>query len=62
MSFRTKKSGEGKDDAKSFEHASGYTDLESVLGDHTLNADREAVTVAPKGYRARSIAKSTPRR
>lgn len=45
-----------------FEHASGYTDLAGVLGDHTLDAEQEAA-VAPKGYRARSIAKEEkPRR
>ena len=64
MSFRTRKSDRQKDGAKApgFEHASGYTDLASVLGDHTLNAEREAHTTAPKGYRARSIAKAAPRR
>jgi hypothetical protein len=38
-----------------FEHASGYRDLVGLLGEHTLDAEQEAV--APKGYRARSIAK-----
>jgi hypothetical protein len=64
MSFKSRKSDREKNGAAapSFEHASGYTDLESVLGDHTLNAEQEAVTVAPKGYRARSIAKAPTRR
>jgi hypothetical protein len=64
MGFKPRKTDRQKDGAATpgFEHASGYTDLESVLGDHTLNAEREAVTVAPKGYRARSIAKPAPRR
>jgi hypothetical protein len=64
MSFKSRKTDREKSGAAapSFEHASGYTDLASVLGDHTLNAEREAVTVAPKGYRARSIAKPAPRR
>ena len=64
MSFKTRKSERQKDGATAagFQHASGYTDLESVLGDHTLNAEREAHTTAPKGYRARSIAKAAPGR
>ena len=40
-----------------FHHASGYSDLAGLLGDHTLNAEQEAAATAPKGYRARSIAK-----
>jgi hypothetical protein len=49
--------------AAHFEHASGYTDLAGVLGEHTLDAAQEAAAVAPKGYRARSIAKEEkPRR
>lgn len=43
-----------------FEHSSGATDLEGVLGEHTLKDAVEAT--APKGYRARSVAKSKPRR
>jgi hypothetical protein len=64
MSFKSRKSDRQQDGVRSpsFEHASGYTDLESVLGEHTLNEEREAVTVAPKGYRARSIAKPASRR
>jgi hypothetical protein len=64
MSFRSKKSesDQRQDGAPGFEHASGHTDLQSVLGEHTLSAELEAVTVAPKGYRARSIAKNAPRR
>jgi hypothetical protein len=42
---------------KQFEHASGYRDLAGLLGEHTLDAAQEAAAVAPKGYRARSIAK-----
>ena len=46
-----------------FEHASGYSDLAGLLGEHTLDAVQEAAAVAPKGYRARSIAKDEkPRR
>jgi hypothetical protein len=46
-----------------FEHASGYSDLAGLLGDHILDAVQEAAAVAPKGYRARSIAKEEkPRR
>jgi len=64
MSFKSRKADRHKDGAPAsdFQHASGYTDLESVLGDHTLNAEREALTTAPKGYRARSIAKPATRR
>jgi hypothetical protein len=45
-------------EAPGFRHASGYTDLAGVLGDHTLDAAQEAAAVAPKGYRARSLAKN----
>jgi hypothetical protein len=47
-----------------FHHASGYSDLAGVLGDHTLDAEQEAAAIAPKGYRARSVAKAEkpPRR
>jgi hypothetical protein len=64
LSFKTRKSDRQSDGATApgFEHASGYTDLERVLGEHTLNAEREAQTTAPKGYRARSIAKPAPSR
>ena len=62
MSFKTRKHKTEKGDGPEFRHASGYTDLADVLGEHTLNAEREAQTVAPKGYRARSIAKTAPRR
>ena len=44
-----------------FTHASGYTDLAGLLGEHTLDAEQEAAAVAPKGYRARSVAKAEPR-
>jgi hypothetical protein len=64
MGLKSRKSDREKNGAATpgFQHASGYTDLADVLGEHTLNAEREAVTVAPKGYRARSIAKPEPRR
>jgi hypothetical protein len=63
MHFRSKKTEENKDGVKVFEHASGYTDLEGVLGEHMLTADSDGGTTAPKGYRARSISKSAaPRR
>jgi hypothetical protein len=47
--------------APAFEHASGYTDLAGLLGEHTLDAEQEAAAVVPKGYRARSIAKAERR-
>jgi hypothetical protein len=62
MGFKSRKTEKKQGEGPAFQHASGYTDLESVLGDHTLNPEREAHTTAPKGYRARSIAKSAPRR
>lgn len=64
MSFKSRKDNRTEDrtSASEMHHASGHTDLAAILGDHTLNAEREAVTVAPKGYRARSIAKTAPRR
>jgi hypothetical protein len=43
-----------------FEHSSGATNLEGVLGDHTLKEADEVA--APKGYRARSVAKTEKRR
>ena len=39
-----------------FEHSSGATDLEDLLGEHTLDADAEPTV--PKGYRARSVKSS----
>lgn len=53
------KDGSVKDVAE-FRHSSGATNLEGLLGEHTLDAAAEAA--APKGYRARSIAKSENRR
>lgn len=49
-------------EAPAFTHASGYTDLAGVLGEHTLSTAQESAGVAPKGYRARSVAKSLPSR
>jgi hypothetical protein len=49
-------------EAPAFTHASGYADLAGVLGDHTLTSAQETAAVAPKGYRARSVAKSLPAR
>jgi hypothetical protein len=46
--------------APEFEHSSGANTLEGLLGDHTLTP--EAEIDAPKGYRARSIAKTEKRR
>jgi hypothetical protein len=43
-----------------FVHSSGATNLDALLGEHTLDAEAEAR--APKGYRARSIAKPDPGR
>jgi hypothetical protein len=45
----------GAEPAPHFEHASGYTDLAGVLGDHTLDAEQEAAATAPKGYRNRTV-------
>jgi hypothetical protein len=47
-------------DAPEFRHSSGASSLEEVLGEHTLT--EEAEVTAPKGYRARSIAKTEKRR
>jgi len=44
-----------------FRHASGFTDLEGVLGEHTLDEAQQANAVSPKGYRARSVAKQPSR-
>jgi hypothetical protein len=43
-----------------FRHSSGATNLEGLLGEHTL--DDAAERVAPKGYRARSVTKTQKRR
>ncbi len=61
MSFKLRRSRRSEEkaaanEAPGFRHASGYTDLAGVLGDHTLDAEQEAAAVAPKGYRARSVA------
>ena len=47
-------------DAPGFRHSSGANTLEGLLGEHTLDAGAELE--APKGYRARSIAKTEKRR
>jgi hypothetical protein len=47
-------------DAAQFRHSSGATDLEGLLGVHTL--DDEAEVAPPKGYRARSVAKTEARK
>jgi hypothetical protein len=64
MAFRKRRPHQADvDPAAHFEHASGYSDLAGLLGEHTLDAEQEAAAVAPKGYRARSIAKEDkPRR
>jgi hypothetical protein len=49
-------------EAPAFRHASGYSDLAGVLGEHTLDAEQEAAARAPKGYRARSVTKVETRR
>jgi hypothetical protein len=49
---------DGEPAAAPFEHASGYSDLAGLLGEHTLDSAQETAAVWPKGYRARSIAKS----
>ena len=56
---RDKRPEAGKN-APEFEHSSGASNLEKLLGEHTLDDDAEPVV--PKGYRARSIAKSENRR
>ena len=43
-----------------FQHSSGANTLEGLLGEHILNEEAEAN--APKGYRARSIAKTEKRK
>ena len=43
-----------------FHHSSGATNLEGLLGEHTL--DDAAEPVVPKGYRARSVTKTQNRR
>jgi hypothetical protein len=64
MSFKHRKTNRTDEtvgsDQPEFRHASGYTDLAGVLGEHTLSSEQEAAIVAPKGYRARSIAKPAP--
>jgi hypothetical protein len=65
MAFKKRRSHKGNVEPEAhFEHASGYSDLAGLLGEHTLDAVQEAAAVAPKGYRARSIAKEekSPRR
>jgi hypothetical protein len=49
-------------DSEQFRHASGYSDLAGVLGDHTLDAAQEAAAAAPRGYRSRSVGREQPRR
>jgi hypothetical protein len=53
---------EEAENAPHFSHASGYTDLARVVGDHTLDAAQEAAVVPPKGYRSRSVAGVETRR
>jgi hypothetical protein len=43
-----------------FQHSSGANTLEGLLGEHTLK--EEAEPNAPKGYRARSIARTEKRK
>lgn len=57
---RRDKRSEAVTNADEFRHSSGATNLEGLLGEHTLDDDAEPV--APKGYRARSIAKTENRR
>ena len=45
-------------ETRPFDHASGYSDLQGVLGDHTLHDDAEPMV--PKGYRARSMGELNP--
>jgi hypothetical protein len=52
----------GATEAPAFTHASGYSDLAGLLGEHTLSTEQESAAIAPKGYRARSVAKSIPNR
>ena len=53
---RDKRSEKREGRRRDFDHSSGATDLEGLLGEHTL--DDAAEPIAPKGYRARSIAKT----
>ena len=46
--------------APQFQHSSGANTLEGLLGEHTLTEEAEAHV--PKGYRARSIAKTEKRK
>jgi hypothetical protein len=57
---RPAKTAKGEPDAPEFRHSSGANSLEEVLGEHTLA--EEADVTAPKGYRARSIAKTEKRK
>jgi hypothetical protein len=54
------RAGDSPHSSSGFEHSSGATNLEGLLGEHTL--DDAAAPVVPKGYRARSVAKSENRR
>jgi hypothetical protein len=58
---RRAKAREAEQPAAEFEHSSGANTLEGLLGEHTLN-EEAAEPNAPKGYRARSIAKATENR
>lgn len=65
MAFRQRRTrvSEVREPAKEavpFRHSSGATDLAGVLGAHTL--DDKAEVTPPKGYRARSVAKTEARR
>jgi hypothetical protein len=63
MTFKKRRARQSETNpADRFQHASGYSDLAGVLGDHTLTESQEAAASAPKGYRARSVAKTDTRR
>jgi hypothetical protein len=49
------------DTPSAFQHASGFTDLAGVLGEHTIDESQPISKVSPKGYRARSVAKQPSR-
>jgi hypothetical protein len=62
MAFKQRKTKthEAEPEAPGFRHSSGANTLEGLLGQHTLDA--EADMNAPKGYRARSVAKTEKRK
>ena len=65
MGFRKRQdkrpeTGQSAKSVNEFQHSSGASNLEKLLGEHTL--DDAAEPVVPKGYRARSVTKTQKRR